>query len=69
MNEILFRHFEEGYIAFNKVSQRNGRFHHYANPVKVNNPRTFTSYREWQRGWNTAYFENLEKLNELGARS
>ena len=31
MNEILFRHFEEGYIAFNKVSQRNGRFHHYAN--------------------------------------
>jgi len=25
-------------------------------------------YREWQRGWNAAYFENLEKLNESGAR-
>jgi len=69
MNEILFRHFEEGYIAFNKVSQRNGRFHHYANPVKVNNPRTFTSHREWQRGWEAAYFENLEKQNEPRARS
>lgn len=68
MNEILFRHFEEGYTAFNKVSQRNGRFHHYANPVKVNNPRTFTSIVSG-KGWNTAYFENLEKLNELGARS
>ena len=69
MNKKIVEYFEEGYKAFNKVSVRNGKFHHYANPVKKDNPYTFTSYREWQRGWNTAYFENLEKLNELGARS
>jgi len=32
--------------------------------LKVNNPykRTSHLYKEWQRGFNTAYFENLERI-------
>jgi len=32
--------------------------------LKVNNPYKENSqlYREWQRGFNTAYFENLDRI-------
>jgi hypothetical protein len=79
VNENLLKHFKSGYEAFNQVQTRKSKqfgnrgwlpssdsvFHQVANPMRKNT----TSYREWQRGWDAAYFENLEKLNGLGARS
>ena len=65
MNKSLNEHFEDGYAAFKHVQIYNNKFHAVANPLKKNT----TPYREWQRGWNTAYFKNLEKLNGSGARS
>lgn len=56
---------DEGYEAFRKVEQRKGHYHQVANRLK----KDTTPYREWQRGWNAAYFENLEKLNGLRTRS
>jgi signal recognition particle subunit SEC65 len=44
-------------------------YHQKANPLRANGKYTHSSHREWQRGWNTAYFENLEKQNGLGKRS
>ncbi len=67
--------FEWGYAAFKK----GGSFKN-VNPKKVRSKKVYVEnrpsnmeentmqYREWQRGWNTAYFENLEKLNGLGTR-
>lgn len=66
--------FEWGYEAFKK-----GGSFRSVNPNKVRSKKVYVEnrpnmdentmqYREWQRGWNTAYFENLEKLNGLGTR-
>ena len=65
MNKSLAKNFEDGHRAFNMVERRNGRFHQVSNPLRNNT----TSYREWQRGWEAAYFENLEKLNGTRKRS
>jgi len=66
VNEGLLKNFEDGYVAFSKVSlRRNKFFHHMANPMR----KDTVSYREWQRGWEAAYFENLEKLNGPSTRS
>ena len=56
-------------LAFGRVqefeSPRFGkRYHQVANPMK----KDTTPYREWQRGWEAAYFKNLEKLNGLRIR-
>ena len=65
VNEKLLECFELGYDAFSKVSLRKNKFFHQrANPMKGGT----IGHKEWQRGWNTAYFENLEKLNGLGNR-
>lgn len=69
MNKRLADNFNSGYKAFGKVeeftSKRFGkRYRQLANPMKPNT----TPYREWQRGWESAYFKNLEKQNGLGAR-
>ena len=69
MNTSLAKNFEEGYEAFSKVviKKKKGAnycYHQMANPLK----KDTTPYREWQRGWEAAYFKNLEKLNGLGAR-
>ena len=74
MNSKLSDHFVAGYEAFSQVDERmtkrfGVRYHQMANPLKPNGKYTYTSYREWQRGWNTAYFKNLEKLNGLRTRS
>ena len=70
MNKSLADSFKAGYKAFSRADKRDTvkhgmRWHQVANPMKKNT----TPYREWQRGWNAAYFENLEKLNGLGTRS
>ena len=65
MNTSLAKNFDDGYRAFSMVERRNGRYHQVANPMRNNT----TSYREWQRGWEAAYFENLEKQHEPRARS
>ena len=69
MNKTLATKFQDGYYAFRRVSTRkNKRFgechHQMANPFGADT----TSHKEWQRGWEAAYFENLEKLNGLGTR-
>ena len=56
---------DEGYEAFSKVEQRKGNYHQ----VAIRRKKDTTPYREWQRGWNTAYFDNLEKLNGPKTRS
>ena len=65
----LERKYKEGYEAFSRVQWRRGYAHQVSNPVKPDSKYTHSAHREWQRGWNTAYFENLEKLNGLGASS
>ena len=66
VNEKLQMAFEDGYADFSKVVLRKGKFfHQVSNPMKKNT----TLYKEWQRGWDCAYFNNLEKINGLGARS
>jgi hypothetical protein len=71
VNENLAKHFKSGYEAFNQVQIKTDKklsrdvFHQVANPMRKNT----TAHREWQRGWESAYFENLEKLNGSGARS
>ena len=69
MNRSLAKNFEDGYRAFNMIERRKTskygpRYHQVANPLKPNT----TPYREWQRGWEAAYFEILEKLNGTGTR-
>ena len=65
VNEKLLENFNEGYAAFSRVALRKKKFfHQWANPIK----KGTTGHKEWERGWNTAYFENLEKLNGLGTR-
>ena len=69
MNKKLADCYNTGYAAFSMVqefkSPRFGvRYHQVANPMKINT----TLWREWQRGWEAAYFNNLEKQNGLGAR-
>ena len=73
MKNKLDEHFVAGYKAFSQVDERETkrfgvRYHQMPNPLKPNGKYTHTAHREWQRGWNTAYFTNLEKLNGLGTR-
>ena len=55
--ESLDKNYRDGYGAFSKTEMRKGKHHIVANPLKKNT----TPYREWQRGWNAAYFDNLKK--------
>ncbi len=57
MNKSLDKNYRDGYGAFSKTEMRKGKHHIVANPLKKNT----TPYREWQRGWNAAYFDNLKK--------
>lgn len=70
MNKKLADCYNAGYVAFSKVqefkSPRYGnRYRQTANPMKINT----TLWREWQRGWEAAYFNNLEQVNGLSQRS
>ncbi len=70
MNKSLADSFKAGYKAFSRADKRDTvkygtRWHQVANPMKKNT----TPYREWQRGWEAAYFKNLEKQNGLGTAS
>ena len=61
------RFFYEGRKAFYNykvVSTDRGEFKHLSP-----NPYTFNSFRgkEWQRGYNAGYFENLTRLNKRRA--
>jgi hypothetical protein len=70
MNKSLADNFNSGYKAFSHVDKRDTvkygmRWHQVANPLK----KGTTPYREWQRGWEAAYFKNLEKQNGPRKRS
>ena len=56
--------FERGVNAF-KGNQyiRNVKGHKVIATVSPYNSNTM-QHREWQRGWNTAYFENLKKVKQ-----
>ena len=62
----LHDHFENGYKAFFHAEQnKKGYWFPVANKLKPNT----TPAREWQRGWDKAYLDNLEKLNGNGAKT
>ena len=62
----LHDHYENGYNAFSRAEQnKKGHWFAVANKLK---PKT-TPAREWQRGYNKAYLDNLEKLNGNGAKT
>ena len=66
MNKSLAETYRAGYDAFSRTEVRKGKYHHVvANPMKKNT----TPWREWQRGWEAAYFKNLENKNGPRARS
>ena len=52
-NELAFK---KGFDAFTNPR--------YTNPYKA----SVYSHKEWERGFNKAYFENLRKLNEQTGR-
>jgi hypothetical protein len=62
--------YQWGYQAFNKggVFKKIGKQSVFVENRPYMDEHTM-QYREWQRGWNAAYFENLEKLNEYGAKT
>jgi len=60
VNRKLADDFKRGYIAFSRAEKRDTvkygmRWHQIANPMRKNT----TSAKEWQRGWNKAYMDNL----------
>ena len=60
VNEKLANDYKRGYAAFSRVEERKNkrfgvRYHQVANPMRKNT----TSAKEWQRGWNKAYMDNL----------
>ena len=59
--------FQWGYEAFKNGGSFNKKG--YYMQMSPNMDPNSMQYREWHRGWNAAYFENLEKYNGLGARS
>jgi hypothetical protein len=63
VNEKLANDYRRGYDAFSHVEERKNkrfgvRYHQVANPMRKNT----TSAKEWQRGWNKAYLDNLKAL-------
>lgn len=52
--------YQLGFDAFRKIDKSGKYPHVFTNP---NRPNT-TPYREWERGFNAAYFKNLEKLED-----
>jgi|TARA_R100000773_G_C4221262_1_gene120332 hypothetical protein len=61
MNQRLADDFRRGYEAFSRVEEKKSKrfgvcYHQVANPMRKNT----TSAKEWQRGWNQAYVENLK---------
>lgn len=53
--------YARGYAAFSRAEERDTvkygvRWHQVANPMRKNT----TSAKEWQRGWNKAYEDNLK---------
>ena len=63
VNEKLANDYKRGYDAISHDEERKNkrfgvRYHQVANPMRKNT----TSAKEWQRGWNTAYLDNLKAL-------
>ena len=56
MNKKLADDYKRGYESFSKTELRKGFHHIVANPMRKNT----TSAKEWQRGWNKAYEDNLK---------
>ena len=56
-------HFENGYSSFSRAVQgKKGFWFTVANQLKNNT----TPAREWQRGYDTAYFDNLKGVKGNG---
>jgi hypothetical protein len=62
-NNNLQDHYQNGYSAFSRAIQgKNGFWFLSSNPLKKNT----TPAREWQRGYNAAYFDNLKGVTGNG---
>jgi hypothetical protein len=57
-NSAVERFYYEGRRSFYKVERRNKYFHILSNPYSTNSFRG----KEWQRGYDSCYFENLQRL-------
>ena len=59
MRDATERFYHEGRKAFYKYEKKRDKYFALANPYSA------TSFRgkEWQRGYNSSYFQNLERLN------
>jgi len=55
------RFFHEGRRSFYGTEKQNKYFHLISNPYSTSSFRG----KEWQRGYNSCYFENLSKLKEV----
>tara|TARA_R100001079_G_C4426642_1_gene142223 strand:+ start:680 stop:853 length:174 start_codon:yes stop_codon:yes gene_type:complete len=55
MPKKLADDYNNGYKAFSKVVKVGKHYHVLANPNRKNT----TSAKEWQRGWDKAYLDNL----------
>lgn len=61
MNRSLQDSYTSGYNSFWKVEiTKQGRWHLAANPLKKNT----LQYKEWERGLNTAYVDNLKRIQK-----
>ena len=59
----LQEHYDRGYEAFSRaVKGKKGFWFAMSNPLKVDT----TPAREWQRGYDAAYFDNLKGVTQDG---
>lgn len=60
MNKTLKDCYEAGYSAFSKTEPRGKYKHIRTNPLRKHT----VQYREWERGYNCAYMDNLERVKQ-----
>ena len=60
--------FEWGYEAFKKLTKKKRSKRSVYHIMDSGMDHNTMQHREWLRGWNTAYFENLEKQNGFRTR-
>ena len=60
--------FQWGYEAFKKHTRKKRGKRSVHHIMDSGLDYDTMQHREWQRGWNTAYFESQEKLNEPRTR-
>ena len=60
MNKTLKDCYEDGYAAFHKSDSKGNYKYLRTNPLRKNT----VQYKEWERGYNCAYKDNLERMQQ-----